>query len=82
MSSPSSSNLPLIAIPGGYGLPFFGAIKDRLDYFYHEGTDEFFRTRMEKYQSTVFRSNMVRALSWPRTLRSSCSLMPSASGPL
>lgn len=40
-------------------MPFFGAIKDRLDYFYHEGTDEFFRTRMQKYQSTVFRSNMV-----------------------
>ncbi|KAK3420834.1 hypothetical protein EUGRSUZ_G00504 [Eucalyptus grandis] len=59
MSSPSSSNLPLKAIPGDYGLPFFGAIKDRLDYFYHEGTDEFFRTRMQKYQSTVFRSNMV-----------------------
>ncbi|KAK3420839.1 hypothetical protein EUGRSUZ_G00499 [Eucalyptus grandis] len=59
MSSPSSSNLPLKAIPGDYGLPFFGAMKDRLDYFYHEGTDEFFRTRMQKYQSTVFRSNMV-----------------------
>ncbi|XP_010065434.2 allene oxide synthase 3 [Eucalyptus grandis] len=59
MSSPSSSNLPLKAIPGDYGLPFFGAIKDRLDYFYHEGRDEFFRTRMQKYQSTVFRSNMV-----------------------
>lgn len=40
-------------------MPFFGAMKDRLDYFYHEGTDEFFRTRMQKYQSTVFRSNMV-----------------------
>ncbi|XP_030524990.1 allene oxide synthase 1, chloroplastic-like [Rhodamnia argentea] len=59
MSSPSSSNLPLKPIPGSYGLPFFGAIKDRLDYFYREGTDKFFRTRVQKYQSTVFRTNMV-----------------------
>ncbi|KAF8028321.1 hypothetical protein BT93_E1053 [Corymbia citriodora subsp. variegata] len=59
MSSPSSSNLPLKAIPGDYGLPFFGAIKDRLDYFYHKGTDEFFHARIQKYQSTIFRCNMV-----------------------
>ncbi|XAR59508.1 hypothetical protein NMG60_11015363 [Bertholletia excelsa] len=53
-----SDDLPLKKIPGGYGLPFFGPIKDRLDYFYRQGQDEFFRTRMEKHKSTVFRTNM------------------------
>ncbi|CAL5205316.1 unnamed protein product [Lathyrus oleraceus] len=51
-------NLPLRRIPGDYGLPFVGPIKDRLDYFYNEGRDKFFRTRMNKYKSTVFRANM------------------------
>ncbi|XP_030525045.2 allene oxide synthase 3-like [Rhodamnia argentea] len=49
---------PLKEIPGGYGTPFFGAIKDRLDYFYNQGREEFFRHRMLKYDSTVFRVNM------------------------
>ncbi|PON70451.1 Allene oxide synthase [Parasponia andersonii] len=56
-SQPSES-LPLKPIPGGYGLPFFGAIKDRYDYFYNQGRDEFFRFRRNKYKSTVFRANM------------------------
>ncbi|KAE8727921.1 Allene oxide synthase [Hibiscus syriacus] len=30
------TKLPLKKIPGDYGLPFFGAIKDRLDYFYNQ----------------------------------------------
>ncbi|GMY05899.1 allene oxide synthase 3-like [Fagus crenata] len=61
---PSSSDdspqvdLPLKPIPGNYGLPFFGPIKDRLDYFYLQGTESFFRSRMQKHQSTVFRTNM------------------------
>ncbi|KAJ9704880.1 hypothetical protein PVL29_003093 [Vitis rotundifolia] len=60
-SSPSSSSrseLPLRKIPGDYGLPFFGPIGDRYDYFYNQGRDEFFKTRMQKYHSTVFRANM------------------------
>ncbi|KAJ6395904.1 hypothetical protein OIU77_021043 [Salix suchowensis] len=57
-----SEALPLKPIPGSYGLPLFGAIKDRLDYFYNQGKDEFFSTRAEKYQSTVFRTNMP---PWP-----------------
>ncbi|CBI32527.3 unnamed protein product, partial [Vitis vinifera] len=57
-SSSSLSKLPLRKIPGDYGLPFFGAIKDRLDYFYKQGREEFFNARMHKYQSTVFRANM------------------------
>ncbi|XP_022860975.1 allene oxide synthase 3-like [Olea europaea var. sylvestris] len=51
------SDLPLKEIPGGYGLPFFGPIKDRVDFYYKQGQDEFFRARMQKYNSTVFRVN-------------------------
>lgn len=54
----TTAPLPLREIPGSYGLPFIGPIKDRLDYFYNQGEVEFFRSRMEKYGSTVFRSNM------------------------
>ncbi|CAA2940925.1 allene oxide synthase 3-like [Olea europaea subsp. europaea] len=45
-------------IPGGYGVPFFGPIKDRLDYYYGQGEVEFLRARMKNYNSTVFRCNM------------------------
>ncbi|KAL4555703.1 hypothetical protein LXL04_038331 [Taraxacum kok-saghyz] len=51
-------NLPLKPIPGDYGIPFFGPIKDRYDYFYNQGEDNFFRTRIAKHKSTVFRTNM------------------------
>ncbi|XP_030942626.1 allene oxide synthase 3-like [Quercus lobata] len=53
-----STDLPLKPIPGNYGLPFFGPIKDRLDYFYRQGKDTFFQTRIQEHQSTVFRTNM------------------------
>ncbi|KAF4391551.1 hypothetical protein G4B88_030702 [Cannabis sativa] len=49
--------LPLKEIPGGYGLPFFGAIKDRWDFYYNQGRDGFFQARMTQYKSTVFRAN-------------------------
>ncbi|KAL5702348.1 hypothetical protein ACHQM5_027577 [Ranunculus cassubicifolius] len=53
------SSIPLLRkIPGDYGLPFFGPLKDRWNYFYNEGEANFFKNRMEKYQSTIFRSNM------------------------
>ncbi|KAL3515222.1 hypothetical protein ACH5RR_022124 [Cinchona calisaya] len=55
---PSPKELPLREIPGECGLPFFGAIRDRRDYYYNEGKNEFFKTRLEKYKSTVFRCNM------------------------
>ncbi|KAK9165641.1 hypothetical protein Scep_000832 [Stephania cephalantha] len=61
LSSSSSSSIPkpqTQKIPGEYGRPFFGPIKDRLDYFYFQGREEFFRSRMLKYQSSVFRGNM------------------------
>ncbi|XP_050212355.1 allene oxide synthase [Mercurialis annua] len=58
ISSSEPPKLPIRKIPGDYGLPFFGAIKDRLDYFYNQGRDEFFKSRVQKYQSTVYRVNM------------------------
>ncbi|KAL5790836.1 hypothetical protein ACOSQ2_005724 [Xanthoceras sorbifolium] len=57
-SSSPSSELPVKPIPGDYGLPFLGAFKDRLDYFYIEGRDQFFHNRVAKYNSTVFKTNM------------------------
>ncbi|KAI9128132.1 hypothetical protein K1719_001125 [Acacia pycnantha] len=59
-SSPSDtgSKLPLKSIPGNYGLRFFGAISNRHDYFYRQGRDKFFSSRIQKYNSTVFRTNM------------------------
>lgn len=50
--------LPVRPIPGSYGLPVFGPLKDRLDYFWFQGPDTFFRDRMAKHKSTVFRTNM------------------------
>ncbi|GMI96771.1 allene oxide synthase, DELAYED DEHISCENCE 2, CYTOCHROME P450 74A [Hibiscus trionum] len=58
VSQPGETKLPLKQIPGDYGLPFIGAIKDRLDFFYNPGRDEFFRLKTQKYQSTVIRTNM------------------------
>lgn len=53
-----SPKLPLLKIPGHYGLPFIGPIQDRLDYFYNQGREDFFKSRIQKYKSTVFRTNM------------------------
>ncbi|KAE8731397.1 Allene oxide synthase [Hibiscus syriacus] len=49
---------PVKPIPGDYGHPLFGPIHDRLAYFYYEGRDKFFENRIQKYQSTIFRTNM------------------------
>ncbi|RZR97893.1 hypothetical protein BHM03_00027147 [Ensete ventricosum] len=57
-SSSSSADLPLRKIPGDYGLPFLGPLCDRLAYFYFEGRDQFFRSRIRRYGSTVFRVNV------------------------
>lgn len=45
-------------IPGDYGLPGIGPWKDRLDYFYNQGKNDFFESRIAKYKSTIFRTNM------------------------
>ncbi|KAJ8762329.1 hypothetical protein K2173_007486 [Erythroxylum novogranatense] len=58
VSLPESSNLPIRKIPGDTGLFLIGPMKDRLDYFYNQGRDEFFKSKIQKYQSTVFRTNM------------------------
>lgn len=55
----SPKKLPLQEIPGDYGWPLLGAIRDRYDYFYSQGgKDEYFKSRVQKYKSTVFRCNM------------------------
>jgi hydroperoxide dehydratase len=55
---PEPTKLPIRKVPGSYGLPVIGPINDRLDYFYKQGREEFFKSRIQKYQSTVFRVNM------------------------
>ncbi|KAI3753378.1 hypothetical protein L2E82_25430 [Cichorium intybus] len=55
-SQPTS--LPIRTVPGSYGLPLLGPFVDRLDYAWFQGSDEFFRKRIEKHQSTVFRTNV------------------------
>ncbi|KAK1315894.1 hypothetical protein QJS10_CPA05g01558 [Acorus calamus] len=52
------SDLPLRKIPGDYGLPLLGQIRDRFDYFYNQGRDDFLKSRIQKHGSTVFRVNM------------------------
>ncbi|KAL2346354.1 hypothetical protein Fmac_000354 [Flemingia macrophylla] len=54
----SGRQLPMREIPGDYGVPFIGPIKDRLDYFYNQGRDNYFKSRQQNYNSTVFRANM------------------------
>ncbi|KAH7660916.1 hydroperoxide dehydratase protein [Dioscorea alata] len=54
----SPSHLPMRKIPGDYGLPFIGPIRDRFAYFYTQGRDDFFRSRVNLYKSTVFRVNV------------------------
>lgn len=50
--------LPIRKIPGGGGIPLISPLRDRLDYFYNQGPDEFFRSRIRKYHSTVYRANL------------------------
>uniref|UniRef100_A0A0D3FD29 Cytochrome P450 n=1 Tax=Oryza barthii TaxID=65489 RepID=A0A0D3FD29_9ORYZ len=45
----SPSGLPIREIPGGYGVPFFSPLRDRLDYYYFQGADEFFRSRVARH---------------------------------
>ncbi|KAL6659339.1 hypothetical protein ACP70R_003379 [Stipagrostis hirtigluma subsp. patula] len=55
----SPSGLPIREIPGGYGVPFFSPLRDRLDYFYFQGAEEFFRSRIARHGgATVLRVNM------------------------
>ncbi|KAK8552493.1 hypothetical protein V6N13_120891 [Hibiscus sabdariffa] len=58
VSDNGEPKLPVKKIPGNYGVPLVGPLKDRLDYFYNQGRDEFFKSKIQKYHSTVFRTNM------------------------
>ncbi|XP_050381555.1 fatty acid hydroperoxide lyase, chloroplastic [Argentina anserina] len=57
-SAPPPTSLPVRTIPGAYGWPLLGPISDRLDYFWFQGPETFFKKRTEKYKSTVFRTNV------------------------
>ncbi|KAM1429464.1 hypothetical protein ACFX2I_045659 [Malus domestica] len=52
------ASLPVRTIPGTYGWPLLGPISDRLDYFWFQGPETFFKKRTKKYKSTVFRTNV------------------------
>ncbi|CAM6100897.1 unnamed protein product [Calypogeia fissa] len=57
-STSVSDDLPLKEIPGTYGLPFFGAVMDRLDFMWFQKLPNFYNARKDKYNSTVFRTNV------------------------
>ncbi|KAK9155613.1 hypothetical protein Sjap_003093 [Stephania japonica] len=56
--TPSLASLPVRQVPGSYGLPLIGPLWDRLDYFWFSGPESFLRKRMDKYKSSVFRTNI------------------------
>lgn len=55
---PPSGTLPLRQLPGSYGWPIIGPIGDRLNYTWFQGQENFFKKKIEKYKSTVFRTNV------------------------
>ncbi|OVA18605.1 Cytochrome P450 [Macleaya cordata] len=57
-SSTDHPKLPIKKIPGDYGIPLISPTKDRLDYFYFQGRELYFKSKIQKYQSTVYRANM------------------------
>ncbi|KAG9159749.1 hypothetical protein Leryth_007763 [Lithospermum erythrorhizon] len=52
------TSVPVRTIPGSYGFPVLGPLSDRLDYYWFQGQEAFFKTRIEKNKSTVFRTNV------------------------
>ncbi|KAG6478140.1 fatty acid hydroperoxide lyase, chloroplastic-like [Zingiber officinale] len=56
--SSAAPPVPTKTIPGSYGLPVLGPLKDRLDYFWFQGPETYFRSRVASHKSTVFRTNM------------------------
>lgn len=55
---PAATASPPRPIPGGYGPPVLGPLRDRLDYFWFQGPEEFFQRRAAAHRSTVFRANI------------------------
>ncbi|TKY48718.1 Linolenate hydroperoxide lyase [Spatholobus suberectus] len=58
VTAATPTELPIRQIPGSYGWPLLGPMSDRLDYFWFQQPESFFRKRMEKHKSTVFRTNV------------------------
>lgn len=55
----SPSGFPVKEVPGSYGVPFFSPLKDRLQYYYLQGAEEYFRSRIASNGgATVLRVNM------------------------
>lgn len=57
MESGEGSGVPR-PVPGSYGLPVISAVRDRLDFYYFQGQDKYFESRVERYGSTVVRVNV------------------------
>ncbi|KAL9224287.1 hypothetical protein vseg_000340 [Gypsophila vaccaria] len=53
-----AGGVALKTIPGTHGWPLIGPLTDRLDYFWFKGQDKYFRSRMEKHKSSVYRTNV------------------------
>nr|QCR70269.1 CYP74A88 [Ranunculus japonicus] len=51
-------SFPIQKIPEKSNFPFITPVKDRLDYFYFQGREDFFKSRIQTHRSTVFRANM------------------------
>lgn len=45
-------------VPGSYGPPIFGVLRDTADVFLVSGVEKFFRRRQRKHGSTVFKVNL------------------------
>ncbi|CAA6661350.1 unnamed protein product [Spirodela intermedia] len=58
----NAGGLPVLPLPGSYGPPLLGPLKDRLDYFWFQGSETFFRQRAATYKSTVFHRPRVIAV--------------------
>ncbi|KAL3694050.1 hypothetical protein R1sor_007701 [Riccia sorocarpa] len=58
-SSTTMDGLPIMEIPGSYGLPLLGPLRDKLAFYWTEGVPDFFDNRLKKYKSSVFRMNMI-----------------------
>ncbi|CAN6320861.1 unnamed protein product [Urochloa humidicola] len=58
MASALAGSMAARPVPGSYGLPVLGALRDRLDYFYFQGQDKYFESRVERHGSTVVRINV------------------------
>ncbi|KAJ8467005.1 hypothetical protein OPV22_029557 [Ensete ventricosum] len=54
----TATALPVRDIPGSYGIPFVSPIRDRLDFYYFQGQDKYFQSRVDKHHSTVVRLNV------------------------